>query len=392
MAEVNKKEVLVDNEADFMKSLKRSGTGSPTAMSSVPYSMDRTGLLPKEVEEEASTEETEATETESTEESTENSSEDVPSTISDDASDEDEVDDAPETEQASSKSGSRESLEVRDAKGYLKKIEIDFANKTELRNYVKKSFDLERGMRKMQVERDRANERVTSLEDRATKWDNLSKVWDGGDVATIVDTYFNKPGSFDALVAQRAQEYEELKDASPEAVEALKFKRRTAELERELREVREGQTAAQTRAQAERTQSEDAKLSQLIETAKKKYSFAGRLGNPDTESFYDESVERRVRDIVRELKEEEIGIDRDLVMSEFRRVHDLVSGTLNKKAKQEVTKLITKNKSKAQGAVRSQVEASTGGSDKSIRQEYLKLLSEGKLSEIWANPKFGSML
>lgn len=286
---------------------------------------------------------------------------------------------------------SKETLEVRDASGRYREVEIDYEDRDKIRDYVRKAYGLERGMRKMQDERDKALSQIEQLTGKASQWEQLESVWKTNDVGSIVDFIYGKAGAFEEYVEAQLEERAELAAGSPETLELRKLQRQLKERDRKLEEYNAAERRKAEEASKLKKDEEKRTFNSMVEAAKKKYTFEGKLGDPSLEDFYNESVEQRVMRQISELREDGVQIDAELIADEYRRMHDYISGTIAKKAAAKADVLITKKKEQAKTAVRKSVDTKTVARPMSLQQEYHKLIASGQIAKALSDPRFLSL-
>jgi hypothetical protein len=281
------------------------------------------------------------------------------------------------SEAPAKKTSNKETITVSDDKGRKRTIEIDYSNK----EAIKKAHLEAAGMRKFQVERDRAlqtfKQTQAQLEERNKDWNTLEQAFQQGPQA-LFDLLAGQKGAFDQHVQKTLQKKAFLENATPEEIEAYK-EREQAQLDRkELDRIRKENEEFKQSVLKEREEAETKALESRVHPVFSKYRFADRLGDANDEQMFDEMLWNSAMKRLEPYEEQGLDISPELVEREFRAVAQSIRKRINVQAEKKATKVIDDKKREATENVQNKVKS--GYKSDSVSNEARDLINNNNLT------------
>lgn len=281
---------------------------------------------------------------------------------------------------------SKELLEILDGKGNRKQIEVDFSDRETLKKTFQDRHNFEKGMRKMQTERDAANKKIEEMSKELATFELLKRAYEDDGVEGIIDTIAGQgqKGFHQTYLTKKLEEQEWLKRASPEQLHAKELQERLNRLERDQARREAEVTDKLTKAEKHREETEQRQLDSMFLPAMDKYGFKGKLGDSEAEELFDdnlfESVKRNLSKLVSE-GDQDIEVTPALIEQEFKKVSSIMNKRVSQQVEKKTDSIIQQKKNDAKEAVQSQVKSSYKQS--SVAKEHMDLIRKGSLAELF---------
>ena len=320
----------------------------------------------------------------------EESGEDVPEDVNaqegapeGDTADEDQSDDD------SAPKSAVEELVVSTPKG-RKKVKIDFSSdkgKDAIRARVRKSYDLEKGMRKFQTERDEARISLSEMKDN---WDAMEAAYSEDGVAGLVNLIEGNPNAFEEFKSN-ILERENIRQTDPDQWNAIQSREREEKLLKAIEREREEAQKLREQVQGDREAAELSALESRVNPAFDKHRFAGKLGDANREHRLDKLVWNDAMESLSEYEEQGIEITPRLAEKAFKDAASLVRTEANRMADKKVSKAVKAKKRKATEHVQTAVAKGQEGNS-AAREAHQLLQKQSGVSDILKNwGKFGKV-
>ena len=274
--------------------------------------------------------------------------------------------------------GTKETVTITDADGRKRKVEIDYSN----REAVKKAHQMAAGARKWQAERDRALQEKQSLAAEHSKlkqtYDTLDKAFQERGAEGVLDLLLASKGSnSEKFLQERIARAKFMERASPEEIEALQLRERSENQARELDRIRQENKKFQDDMRQERETAELRSLEGTVNPVFQKYSFAEKLGNPDTEHMFDEMLWGQTIKRLEAYEAKGVPVSRELTEREFRRTHQALTGQISAQADKRTSRAVAQKKQEATEQVQAKVRSGYSSEQQKVRQEGMDLMNQG---------------
>jgi hypothetical protein len=234
-----------------------------------------------------------------------------------------------------------------------KKVTIDWKDREKLKKYVQMAA----GMRKYQVERDKASAELSELRPKYTdlsqSWEAVESAFSSGGVRGLIDLLAG-PGGYDKHLQTELQRVQTRQTATPSELERMDLEERLAterkEREKLTRQVEDNLKKAQEKEEA----SGMLALESKVHPAFDKHRFAGKLGDAGVEVQLDQAVwDQALKRL--EQYPESFELTSAVIEKEFRDVSNAFRKIINKQSEQKVQKVIANKKVAAQEAAAAKV-------------------------------------
>jgi len=233
---------------------------------------------------------------------------------------------------------------------------------------IKQNALMALGARKWQAERDAAQAKLKELEpdykDAVEFRSSITSAFEKSGLEGLVNLLTNDAEGYKKYIAQELAVAKQYESASPEQRALLDERRANEQLKKELeadRKAREKQIQdAETKSKLAAEREEQAQMVSFQEisgTSQKKFSFVGKLDNPDIEEALDTKVWGKVRGELEKLPDE-TEITPKLMDSLFSKYYDALQKGLNVKTAKEADKKVAEKKKEAQTKVAATASAS----------------------------------
>jgi hypothetical protein len=303
------------------------------------------------------------------------------------ASESESVGDEPKVE-ASAEAESKqkeEDLEVLRTKSGTE-VKISYSD----RAAIKQNALMALGARKWQAERDAAQAKLKELEpdynDAVEFRSSITSAFEKSGLEGLVNLLTNDAEGYKKFIAQELAVAKQYESASPEQRALLDERRANEQLKKELeadRKAREKQiqdAEAKSKQAAEREeQAQMVSFQEITGTSQKKFSFVGKLDNPDIEEALDNKVWGKVRGELEKLPDE-TEITPKLMDSLFSKHFDALQKGLNVKTAKEADKKVAEKKKEAQTKVAASAASAMG--KKTAVEEFEEAGSKGDFASM----------
>jgi len=230
-----------------------------------------------------------------------------------------------------------------------KKITVDWKDREKLKKYVQMAA----GMRKYQVERDKATAELSDIKpkynDLAQSWQAVEDAFSSGGIRGLINLL---AGADDAYERHLQSEFQRLKTreaATPSELERMDLEERLTTERREREKLARQVEENLKRAQEKEEVSSMKALESLVHPAFDKHRFAGKLGDEVIEAQLDQAVwDQALKRL--EQYPENFELSPSVVEKEFREVSNAFRKIINKQAEQKTQKVIASKKVAAQEA------------------------------------------
>lgn len=234
-----------------------------------------------------------------------------------------------------------------------KKVTVDWKDREKLKKYVQMAA----GMRKYQVERDKATSELSELKpkytDLAQSWEAVESAFSSGGVRGLIDLLAG-PGGYDKHLQAELQRVQTRQTATPSELERMDLEERLSterkEREKLSRQVEDNLKKAQEKEEASSMKA----LESVVHPAFDKHRFAGKLGDAVVEAQLDQAVwDQAIKRL--EQYPESFELTSAVIEKEFREVSNAFRKIINKQSEQKVQKVIANKKVAAQEAAAAKV-------------------------------------
>ena len=226
------------------------------------------------------------------------------------------------------------------------------------------------GARKWQAERDAAQAKLKELEpdykDAVEFRSSITSAFEKSGLEGLVNLLTNDAEGYKKFISQELAVAKQYESASPEQRALLDERRANEQLKKELeadRKAREKQiqdAEAKSKQAAEREeQAQMVSFQEITGTSQKKFSFVGKLDNPDIEEALDNKVWGKVRSELEKLSDD-TEITPKLMDSLFSKHFDTLQKGLNVKTAKEADKKVAEKKKDAQTKVAASAASAMG--------------------------------
>jgi hypothetical protein len=235
---------------------------------------------------------------------------------------------------------------------------------------IKQNALMALGARKWQAERDAAQAKLKELEpdykDAVEFRSSITSAFEKSGLEGLVNLLTNDAEGYKKFIAQELAVAKQYESASPEQRALLDERRANEQLKKELeadRKAREKQiqdAEAKSKLAAEREeQAQLVSFQEITGTSQKKFSFVGKLDNPDIEEALDSKVWGKVRGELERLPDE-TEITPKLMDSLFSKHFESLQKGLNVKTAKEADKKVAEKKKEAQTKVAASAASAMG--------------------------------
>ena len=166
-------------------------------------------------------------------------------------------------------------------------------------------------------------------------------------------------------------------DASPSEQEYLLSQERAEKLQKELERERRLREEEASRLQIEREEADTKSLENQLHPAFNKYRFRGKLGDEDTEAFYDKALWRETLDSLEALPEDEMTEAR--IAQEFKRNYERAARVIQKKSEEKAKKVVEAKKKQARTGA--QIAAKKGVRPNTQKEKQEQDMAEGRWTD-----------
>lgn len=278
-------------------------------------------------------------------------------------------------EEAGSSKKDVEKIWVDDGTG-RKQIQIDYSDKAAIKKYAEMAF----GMRKFQSERDRLQKWKTENESKLTElseaWQAIEQAHSKEGVRGLVNLLVGEPDAYDKHVQKLIEEAKFKENASPDelarfeaAQEAERIRRENEQIRKELMKEREQQLQAKEQAELR-------SLQEKLNPAYSKWSFEGKLGDPELEEQYNTALWQLSINRLKSLPETE-----ELTPTVINRTFQEVASRFNKAVTTQTKKKVaqTVQKKKDAASTKAAALANNGVRQSAVVEEFKGHLKNGNI-------------
>jgi hypothetical protein len=187
-----------------------------------------------------------------------------------------------------------ESIYVTDDKG-RRRIDIDFSDREGIKKLVSKAAGAD-GWKARMDRAEKAHKEVSAAHEETNKaLESITATFERQGIKGLINLLTQQEDGFDKWFASEYSKRKQYDAADPATKEVMDARREAEEMRKELelarKEREEGKLSLQKRAEEVAQQ----EATTVWTSAAKKTSFAGKLGDADSEAFYDEAVQDYVR-------------------------------------------------------------------------------------------------
>lgn len=245
-------------------------------------------------------------------------------------------------------SGDIEEVIITDDSG-RKKVTVDWKDREKLKKYVQMAA----GMRKYQVERDKATAELSELkpkyDDLAQSWQAVETAFSSGGIRGLINLLAGADDAYERHLQAEFQRVKARENATPSELERMDLEERLAS-ERREREKLARQVEENLKKATEKEEISSMKaLESLVHPAFDKHRFAGKLGDEVVEAQLDQAIwDQALKRL--EQYPEHFELNGSVVEKEFREVSNAFRKIINKQAEQKAQKVVASKKVAAQEA------------------------------------------
>lgn len=282
---------------------------------------------------------------------------------------------------------STETIEILDGKGGRKSVEINYADREAVKKTYQDRYNFEKGMRKMQLERDQLLKTQETDKGELKKFEYMNKVYEEQGIEGLIDLIEGqgRTGYHKDWVGKKRQEEDWLRQASPEQLRAKELQDRLTKLERDTAKKDKEAAERLEKADKEREEAKQQQIDSMFLPSIDKYGFSGKFGNAESEEIYNEMLFERVKRNLSTLAEDsavEVQLTPAMVEGEFKRVAQLLNKQIGQQVETKTSKVIEQKKQEAMESVQQQVK-STYKTDSAAKKN-MELLKQGKLAQLFS--------
>ena len=239
-------------------------------------------------------------------------------------------------------------------------VKVDLTDKEKIKNYVR----LAHGARKWQKERDDTRQTAKKLEEELTgfkkDWQQLEEAFKLDGVKGIVNLLEKSEGAYDKHLEQEFSKRKEWESLSPSQQELIRQKEELGRSRAEQEKLSKKYEDQLAQIQTEKQQVFEKQLESRIHPAFDRYRFSGKLGDPQSESEFDEMLWGKVMGKLDTLAESS-DLTQAMIDREFRTASHQISKHLNKQVETAVSKTIESKKQAANSKVQTAVKKGVAG-------------------------------
>lgn len=244
-----------------------------------------------------------------------------------------------------------------------------------------KAKQYEQGMRKFQAERDSLRKEKEALakehQELKAHWGSLEKAYAEQGLAGVLNLVAGDAQAYDKHIAQEYERKKQLEDATPAQRERLQLEERLAKLEGEKARESKARKDLEEKVTGERQLAEQKSLQSVVNPIFDKYRFSGKLGDEESEYYYDKALWRETLDNIEQLPEE--SINREVIENEFKKVAGAYRKVINRQVEDKTKKVIeTKKQAASESAA---VRAMGGMKTTPAVEEFNKSINSGNISD-----------
>ena len=314
---------VVENPVAAAMAALQSGKDIDTAVYGAPAAGESTNETPESPESPESTDSVESTDSLSSAALSENLTTDAPVAT-----------------------GDLEEIFISDESG-RKKITVDWKDREKLKKYI----TMAAGMRKFQVERDKAVSELAAIspkhKDLTESWEQVESAFSSGGIKGLINLLSGSPEAYDKHLQHEIQKASIRQSATPYELERMDLEDKLS-IERKEREklTRHVEDTLKKSQQNEESASMMS-LEALVHPAFDKHRFAGKLGDEVAEARLDKAIWDQA---LRQLEEypEGVTITQGLVDKEFRDISNSFRKVINRQVQAKTTAAIANKKVVAQ--------------------------------------------
>lgn len=283
---------------------------------------------------------------------------------------------APEKAGKAAKATDTEELFVKGVDGKRQAIKIDYTD----RESIKQAYLKAAGMRKFQLERDKASTDLKKVQGDFTKlkadMDKLEDIYSKEGVRGLV----SKLGGDDQLkklVEEEVKHREYLGSLTPSEKSSYEFKQQQETAMKKASALEESYRLKLEQIEQKEDQAVTRSLESRLHPAFDRYRFAGKLGDDLVEHQLDETVWNQATKRLSEYPDD-VELTQALVDREFRAVSQNLQKVINVQAEKKVQKTV--DKKKAEAANTAQVTAKRGLSENSTaKDKFINSIKDGDI-------------
>lgn len=230
-----------------------------------------------------------------------------------------------------------------------KKVTVDWKDREKLKKYVQMAA----GMRKYQVERDKAAAELSELkpkyQDLADSWQAIEGAFSSGGIKGLINLLAGADDAYERHLQAEFNRLETRRNATPNELERMDLEERLAS-ERKEREKLARQVEDNLKKASEKEEISSMRaLESIVHPAFDKHRFAGKLGDEVVETQLDQAVwDQALKRL--EQYPDNFDLTPALVEKEFREVSNAFRKIINKQAEQKAQKVVASKKVAAQEA------------------------------------------
>lgn len=279
-----------------------------------------------------------------------------------------------------------ERMIVNDVKGRSKELEVDFSNRDQIKKYISDRFNFEKGMRQMQVERDKLKSENSTFSEEAKLYRNMDKAYESEGILGLIDVVEGQgqPGYHKKWLEEQLARRDFMQTANPDQLRNLELEERLVKIEKEaLRDKREKEGEL-SRIRKEREELEQKQLDSLFLPSVERYSFEGKLGDTEIEETFNATLFEKVRtNLSKKMGDgSELELTPQLIDAEFKDIYSRMQKQIGQQVETKTKKAIVRKKREATEAVQSQVRS--GIKSDLIRDEQRSMVRQGKLAALFS--------
>lgn len=239
----------------------------------------------------------------------------------------------------------------------------------------------EQGMRKFQAERDTLKKEKEALakehSELKTHWASLEEAYAKDGLAGVLNTIAGDPKAYDSHLQKEFERKAERERATPSQREKMDLEDRLARLEKDLSTERKAKTDFEQKISGQRAEAEQKELQSVVNPLFDKYRFTGKLGDEESEYYYDKALWKETMENLDGVPED--SLTREAIENEFKKVAGAFRKVINKQVETKTQKVIaTKKKDAAESAA---AKATSGMTSSAATDEFRNNMRSGNIQD-----------
>ena len=262
-----------------------------------------------------------------------------------------------------------------------RKIKVDFNDKEALKKELVARYNYERGMRKMQAERDllskaskEQTEKLAKIEER---WNSLDKAWKERGEEGIIDLLKGASGGYKQWLDSQLKRHDFLKNATDEERDTLEAKEKASRYEQQVAALRQENEEFKKSVEARSEALQVRELQSAFDRAQQQFGFGGKLDSAEDEALLDDMLFEKVREDFADRED----ITAELIAQEFKKQATRIKARMGLQAEKKTANILDAKKQHAAESVGAAIK--TGyRPDEKLREEAGSLVRSGSIGAL----------